>query len=93
MEPATAPSGQPQLVFEMPSGERFANCFPQFPPEAVAGAARALAQMAPAVDAGTCVTHWRGERCDYGMAVDGLLAREEGGGEHGQAVHGGGQTL
>lgn len=76
MEPTAPPHGQPQLLFETPSGERLTACFPQFPPEAVAGAARALAQMAPAVDAGTCVTHWRGERCDYGMAVDGLLGRE-----------------
>ena len=73
-EPAS--DGGPQLVFESASGERLTACFPQFPPEAVMGAASALAQMAPGVDAGTCVTKWRGERCDYGMGVDGLLGRE-----------------
>jgi hypothetical protein len=88
VQPAPSPHGQPQLVFELPGGERLTACFPQFPPEAVASAPLALAQIAPEVDASTCVSQWRGERCDYGMAVDGLLTREEGGGEHGQAVHG-----
>jgi hypothetical protein len=76
MEPAVSPHGQPQLVFETASGERLAACFPQFPPEAVAGAALALQQIAPEVGAGTCVPEWRGDHCDYGMAVDGLLGRE-----------------
>lgn len=77
--PAASPHVQAQLMFETPSGERLAACFPQFPPQAVASAPVALAQSAPRVDASTCVTQWRGERCDYGMAVVGLLAREKGG--------------
>ena len=38
-----------------------------------------LRDAAPEVDAGTCVTQWRGEDCDYGMVVEGLLRRDEGG--------------
>ena len=38
----------------------------------------ALSCGAPDVDAGTCVTSWRGEDCDYGMAVEALLWRDEG---------------
>ena len=33
--------------------------------------------MAPAVDASTCVPHWEGEDCDYAMAVEALLQRDE----------------
>ncbi len=35
-----------------------------------------LRQLAPNVTPQTCVPRWYGERCDYGMAVDGLLRRE-----------------
>ena len=40
---------------------------------------RTLVAIAPEVDAMTAVTQWRGEDCDYGMVVDGLLARDGGG--------------
>ena len=33
----------------------------------------ALQSGAPEVDAKTCVTRWQGERCDYSMAIDGLM--------------------
>jgi hypothetical protein len=35
-----------------------------------------LSFAAPGVDARTCVTRWRGEDCDYGMAVEGLLHKD-----------------
>jgi len=34
---------------------------------------RALLAIAPEVDSTTAVTRWRGEDCDYGMVVEGLL--------------------
>ena len=37
----------------------------------------ALRAMAPDVDAHTCVSKWRGEDCDYGMAIDALLERDD----------------
>ena len=37
----------------------------------------ALQTAAPAVDAKTCIPHWRGEDCDYGMAIAALLQRDE----------------
>jgi len=37
---------------------------------------RALGRLAPAVNELTCVPHWSGEDCDYGMAIDALLRRE-----------------
>ncbi|MFT4103744.1 MAG: hypothetical protein QM674_22485, partial [Burkholderiaceae bacterium] len=33
-------------------------------------------QAGLAIDAGTAVTRWAGERIDYGMAVGGLLAEQ-----------------
>ena len=36
-----------------------------------------LRRIAPAVDSSTCVPHWEGEDCDYAMAVDALLQRDE----------------
>ena len=35
-----------------------------------------LKWITPGVDSGTCVTSWRGEDCDYGMAIDALLKRD-----------------
>ena len=32
--------------------------------------------LAPKVDSTTAVTKWRGEDCDYGMVVEGLLGRD-----------------
>ena len=37
----------------------------------------ALGHAAPAVDAKTCIPHWHGEDCDYGMAIEALLRRDE----------------
>ncbi len=34
-----------------------------------------LGQLAPNVTPTTCFPRWYGERCDYGIAVDGLLRR------------------
>ena len=41
--------------------------------------ADALSRAAPAVDAKTCIPHWYGEDCDYGMAIEALLRRDESG--------------
>jgi len=51
--------------------------FPQFPDVSARTWAEELRHSAPEVDAGTCVTQWRGEDCDYGMVVEGLLRRDE----------------
>jgi len=37
-----------------------------------------LRSTAPEVNSKTCITHWRGEDCDYGMAIHALLRRDEG---------------
>jgi hypothetical protein len=37
--------------------------------------ADALSSAASAVDSRTCIPRWRGEDCDYGMAIDALLRR------------------
>jgi hypothetical protein len=64
-------------VFTTPSGRRIeADLFPKFPPNVAATAKEALQHAAPEVDATTCVTRWQGERCDYGMAIEGLLRRD-----------------
>jgi hypothetical protein len=66
-----------QLVFTTPSGQRIeTNLFPQFSPQIAENAEEALRQAAPEVDTKTCVTHWQGESCDYGMAIAGLLRRD-----------------
>ena len=36
----------------------------------------ALYSAAPAVDSRTCIPQWRGEDCDYGMAIEALLRRD-----------------
>jgi hypothetical protein len=72
--------GEQQLIFSTPGGRAIeSSVFPQFPGVSAEASAEALSFAAPAVDAGTCVTQWRGEDCDYGMAVEGLLHRDRGG--------------
>ena len=67
-----------RLVFATPSGRTIrASFFPQFPHVSAETSADALGFAAPGVDAGTCVSRWRGEDCDYGMAVEALLARDD----------------
>ena len=73
------PAGQ-QLEFTTPSGRKIdSSLFPQFPRVSAETSRRTLVAIAPEVDAMTAVTQWRGEDCDYGMVVDGLLARDGGG--------------
>jgi hypothetical protein len=65
---------EPHMIFLTPSGKRIeASFFPQFPEHSTENA---LAASAPQVDAKTCVTQWRGESCDYGVAVEALLRRD-----------------
>ncbi len=40
-----------------------------------------LGRLAPNVHAATAVSHWQGEDCDYGMAIDTLLLRDGGNGD------------
>lgn len=47
--------------------------FPQFPAETWE---EALWEIAPEVDPDTCQPYWTGEHPDYGMAVGGLLWRD-----------------
>jgi hypothetical protein len=72
----TCSSGQ-QLVFSTPSGGSIEiSHLPQFPRVSAETSFSTLAAIAPNVDATTAVTRWRGEDCDYGMAVEALLARD-----------------
>jgi hypothetical protein len=74
-------SANQQLVFATPSGKSIeVSHFPQFPGVSAETFHEALGVMAPSVDPKTCVTHWHGEDCDYGLAIDALLRRDGGGG-------------
>jgi hypothetical protein len=75
--PSNASPAEPQLVFSTSSGARIETSLsPQFSPQAAATAHQVLADLAPAVTADTCVPHWRGEPCDYGMVIEALLQRD-----------------
>ena len=70
-------AGEQQLIFATPSGRTIeSSFFPQFPNVSAETSADALKFAAPDIDAGTCVANWRGEDCDYGMAVEALMHRE-----------------
>ena len=67
-----------QLVFSTPSGRTIeTSVFPQFPGVSAETSADALECAAPNVDVGTCVPDWHGEDCDYGMAIEALLQRDQ----------------
>jgi hypothetical protein len=71
--------GEMQLVFSAPSGTTILqSVFPQFESVPAGTCAAYLGRLAPDVHAGTAVTRWRGEDCDYGMAIDALLRRDGG---------------
>ena len=73
-----------QLVFSTPSGRSIeTSIFPQFAHISAETSVQALRNAAPDIHAETCVTRWRGEACDYGMAVDALLWGDGVGGERG----------
>tara|TARA_R110001592_G_scaffold215025_1_gene468210 strand:+ start:68145 stop:69548 length:1404 start_codon:yes stop_codon:yes gene_type:complete len=66
-----------ELVFTTPSGREIeSSVFPQFPDVSAETSRGALRAIAPKVDYETAVTNWRGEDCDYGMVVEGLLGRD-----------------
>jgi hypothetical protein len=68
-----------RLIFSTPGGREIqSSVFPQFPHVSAETSADALSAGAPGVDAETGVTRWQGEDCDYGMAVEALLRRDEG---------------
>ncbi len=67
------------MTFSMPSGSEIEmGFFPQFPAEPATATEETMRKLAPAVDAKTCITQWRGETCDYSMAIDALLQRDRG---------------
>ena len=67
-----------QLVFTTCSGKTLqSSVFPQFPRVSAETSADALRHTAPAVNAKTCTPRWHGEDCDYGMAIEALLRRDE----------------
>ena len=71
--------GEQRLIFSTPGGRAIeSSFFPQFSRVSAETSAGALSAGAPDVDAGTGVTRWQGEACDYGMAVEALLRRDEG---------------
>jgi len=57
-----------ELVFRRPDG-RAVGARP------IPGRASAIVGLVPGIDAETTVPRWAGERCDYGIAVEGLLRR------------------
>jgi hypothetical protein len=66
-----------QLVFTTPSGRNIeSSFFPQFENDSAESFSDILDTIAPEVGSTTCVTHWTGEDCDYGMVIDGLLYRD-----------------
>jgi len=66
-----------QFIFRTPSGRRMEqSVYPQFPRDSAESSRSALRSVAPSVTSTTCITHWRGESFDYGMAVDALLWRD-----------------
>lgn len=74
-----------RLVFRAPNGRELESpASPQFPKISAETSAAALRRLAPAVDPRTCVTRWAGESCDYGMAIDALLKRDNPGGRSSQ---------
>jgi hypothetical protein len=65
-----------QFLFHRADGKVMqASVFPQFPGVSAETAGDELAALAPEVTSLTCISLWQGERCDYGMAIDGLLSR------------------
>ncbi|MCB1848127.1 MAG: HNH endonuclease, partial [Halieaceae bacterium] len=72
-------NGEQRLIFFTPEGRTIeSSLFPQFPRVSAETSAGALSAGAPDVDAETGVSRWQGEACDYGMAVEALLRRDEG---------------
>jgi len=66
-----------QLVFATLAGRKIkASFFPQFSSVSAEISGNALHQLAPNVDGKTCISHWRGESCDYGMVMGALLQRD-----------------
>ncbi|QIB66710.1 HNH endonuclease signature motif containing protein [Kineobactrum salinum] len=73
----SSPSGR-QLIFKNSAGHTLeTNLAPQFPGVSAETSSAALRTMAPNVNAKTAVTRWTGENCDYGMAIDALLRRDQ----------------
>jgi hypothetical protein len=75
---AAKTSAKQQWVFATSSGKAIeVSHFPQFPDVSAETSADALSSAASAVDSRTCITQWRGEYCDYAMAIEALLQRDD----------------
>jgi hypothetical protein len=66
-----------RLIFSTPSGRAIKHS-PGLENVSAERCAEVLKRTAPGVNAQTCITQWRGEDCDYGMAIDALLLRDSG---------------
>ena len=72
-------AGRAIFRFITPAGANVEASFhPQFPEVCAESFSTALQASAPTVDFETAVTKWRGESCDYGMAIDALISRDAG---------------
>jgi len=61
------------VVFTTANGKRLEqSVYPQFPQNTTAN----LGNVFPLINKNTAVTQWRGEVMDFGMAVDGLLQKD-----------------
>jgi len=68
--------GATRFIFTSTGGRTVeTGAFPQFPDVSAETSEVDMRQLAPQVTPNTCVPRWYGERCDYGMAVEGLLRR------------------
>jgi hypothetical protein len=70
-------NGESTLMFHTATGEPIeTSLVPQFPGVSAETSAAKLRDAAPTVTPTTCISQWRGESCDYGMAIDALLSRD-----------------
>jgi len=74
---ATIENNQQHLTFIAADGVKIKNdYYPQFDGVSAETFLDTIDELAPEVDEKTCVSKWEGERLDYGMAMDGLIARD-----------------
>ncbi len=73
----TKDTGRTVFNFTTPDGKTIEpSVYPQFKNTSAETACIELARAAPDVTPRTCIPHWEGENCDYGMAMDALLRRD-----------------
>jgi hypothetical protein len=73
---AESDQGATRFIFTSPGGRTIATAaFPRLPEVSAETSVLDFGQLAPNVTPQTCIPRWHGERCDFGMAVEGLLRR------------------